>query len=154
MPLGGTLTAPGTSDSSSSQHVAALSLARPRQIVRPGIISLPRRAIATPSIEAVTVMALSVIVFAVYVWASRYWIDLIDEGYFVYLGSRVHAGDLPYRDFDSYYTPGIFYLFSWMFDLFGVSVEPIRVLMSGMRVLWGLLLFSLARRVAPWPFAL
>lgn len=99
-------------------------------------------------------MALSVIVFAVYVWASRYWIDLIDEGYFVYLGSRVHAGDLPYRDFDSYYTPGIFYLFSWMFDLFGVSVEPIRVLMSGMRVLWGLLLFSLARRVAPWPFAL
>ena len=51
--------------------------------------------------------------FAVYVWSSWYWIDLIDEGYFIYLGSRVQAGDLPYRDFDSYYTPGIFYLFAW-----------------------------------------
>ena len=39
-------------------------------------------------------------------------------------GSRVHAGDIPYRDFDTYYTPGIFYLYSWMFSLFGVSVMP------------------------------
>src|SRR5207253_751766 len=85
---------------------------------------------------------------------GRYWLDLIDEGYFVYLGSRVQAGDLPYRDFDTYYTPGIFYLFAWTFDLFGVTVEPIRVLMSGMRVCWGLLLYRLARRIAPWPFAL
>jgi hypothetical protein len=90
----------------------------------------------------------------IYVWSGWYWIDLIDEGYFVYLGSRVHAGDLPYRDFDTYYTPGIFYLFAWTFDLFGVSVEPIRVLMSCIRVLWALLLYGLARRVAPWPFAL
>jgi hypothetical protein len=91
---------------------------------------------------------------AVYVWAGGYWIDLIDEGYFVYLGSRVAAGDLPYRDFDTYYTPGIFYLFAWTFDLFGLTVEPIRILMSAMRVLWALLLYALTRRVAPWPFAM
>ncbi|MFN8636079.1 MAG: glycosyltransferase family 39 protein [Chloroflexota bacterium] len=104
--------------------------------------------------EAVAVLAAAVVVFAVYVWASRYWVDLIDEGYFIYLGSRVQAGDLPYRDFDSYYTPGIFYLYAWTFQLFGLSVMPIRVLMVGVRVLWALLLYRLTRRAAPWPFAL
>lgn len=103
--------------------------------------------------ETVAVVAAAIAIFAVYVWASRYWIDLIDEGYFVYLGSRVQAGDLPYRDFDTYYTPGIFYLFAWTFQLFGLTVMPIRVLMVGVRILWGLLLYRLTRRVAPWPFA-
>ena len=103
--------------------------------------------------EVVAVAIIALAIFAVYVWAGRYWVDLIDEGYFVYLGSRVQAGDLPYRDFDSYYTPGIFYLFAWTFDLFGLTVEPIRVLMSGFRVLWAVLLYGLTRRVAPWPFA-
>lgn len=104
--------------------------------------------------EWAAVLVAAAVMFAVYAWSGRYWLDMIDEGYFVYLGFRVHAGDLPYRDFDTYYTPGIFYLFAWMFDLFGVSVDPIRVLMSGMRVAWALVLYLLARRVAPWPFAL
>jgi hypothetical protein len=102
----------------------------------------------------VCVLAVAALVFALYTWSGRYWIDLIDEGYFVYLASRVHAGDLPYRDFDSYYTPGIFYLYAWTLDQFGASVEPIRFLMAGVRVLWALLLYQLTRRVAPWPFAL
>jgi hypothetical protein len=105
-------------------------------------------------VETAVVAIMAVAIFAVYVWASHYWIDLIDEGYFVYLGSRVHAGDLPYRDFDTYYTPGIFYLYSWLFSLFGLNVMPVRILMSGVRVLWGLILYRLARRVVPWPFAL
>jgi hypothetical protein len=105
-------------------------------------------------LEAVAVAVAAVAMLAVYIWASGYWIDLIDEGYFVYLGSRVAAGDLPYRDFDTYYTPGIFYLFAWTFDLFGMTIEPIRVLMSALRVLWALMLYALTRRVAPWPFAM
>ncbi len=36
----------------------------------------------------------AIVIFAVYVWASRYWLDVMDEGYFVYLSSRVLAGDL------------------------------------------------------------
>jgi hypothetical protein len=99
------------------------------------------------------VLAVAVVIFALYAWSSRYWIDLIDEGYFIYLGSRVQAGDLPYRDFDSYYTPGIFYLYAWAFKLFGTSVMPVRIVMSAVRVLWALLLYRLARRVVPWPFA-
>jgi hypothetical protein len=105
-------------------------------------------------VERVAVVVAAVAMLALYVWASGYWIDLIDEGYFVYLGSRVAAGDLPYRDFDTYYTPGVFYLFAWTFKVFGLTVEPIRILMSVMRVLWALVLYALTRRVAPWPFAM
>jgi len=113
---------------------------------RPQFGSLGRVEIAAVAVAAVAL-------FALYVWSTRYWIDLIDEGYFVYLSSRVQAGDLPYRDFDTYYTPGIFYLYAWTMDLFGETVMPIRVLMSAVRVLWALLLYRLARRVVPWPFA-
>ena len=35
--------------------------------------------------------------------------------------SRVQAGNLPYRDFDTYYTPGIFYLDSAVLTLFGAK---------------------------------
>ncbi|MCC6177567.1 MAG: hypothetical protein IT305_19885 [Chloroflexi bacterium] len=91
--------------------------------------------------------------FALYVWASRYWLDVMDEGYFVYLSSRVLAGDLPYRDFDTYYTPGIFYTYAATLHLFGLSVIPIRILMAGVRTLWAVLLYQLTRRVAPPPFA-
>ena len=103
--------------------------------------------------EVALVAVAAVALFAIYVWSTLYWIDLVDEGYFVYLSSRVKAGDLPYRDFDTYYTPGIFYLYAWTMDLFGTNVMPIRILMSGVRVLWALILYRLARRVMPWPFA-
>ncbi|MDP8921863.1 MAG: glycosyltransferase family 39 protein [Chloroflexota bacterium] len=91
--------------------------------------------------------------FALYAWAGRYWIDLVDEGYFLHLADRVLAGDLPYRDFDTYYTPAVFYLYAATFKLFGVGVEPIRLLLAVTRVAWFVLLYRLMRRVAPWPFA-
>jgi hypothetical protein len=107
----------------------------------------------TRQLETVIVAFATFAVFAAYVWSSRYWIDLVDEGYFVYLASRVQQGELPYRDFDTYYTPGVFYLYAAAFDLFGVGVMPVRILMAGVRTLCGLLLYLLTRRVATWPFA-
>ena len=114
-----------------------------------------RRAVAGPlgRIESVVVALAAVGLFALYARAGRYWIDLIDEGYFLYLASRVAAGELPYRDFDTYYTPAVFYLYAATFELFGVSVEPIRLLLAATRVAWFVLLYRLTRRVAPWPFA-
>jgi hypothetical protein len=152
--FGGSLTATGTPASLASPRVSqppAPTAFSPRASAEIGRV--PERGRGR-RIEVAAVLLASVAIFAIYAWSGRFWLDLIDEGYFVYLGSRVHAGDLPYRDFDTYYTPGIFYLFAWTFDLFGVSVEPIRLLMSGVRVLWAVALYGLTRRVAPWPFAL
>jgi hypothetical protein len=95
----------------------------------------------------------TLVVFGTYAWAAQYWVDLLDEGYFLYLASRVQAGDLPYRDFDTYYTPGVFYLYAAAFQLFGVSLMPVRLLMCVARTLCCLLVYRLARRVAPAPFA-
>ncbi len=119
------------------------------------VLALPREtALLWPRTEALLIAAAALALFAVYAWAARYWIDLADEGYFLYLASRVYQGDLPYRDFDTYYTPGVFYLYAALFKLFGVSVMPIRVFMAGARAVCALLLYGLARRLAPWPFAL
>ncbi len=91
--------------------------------------------------------------FAVYAWSGQYWLDMVDEGYFLDLAGRVYHGQLPYRDFDTYYTPGIFYLFAGLFQLFGISALPIRLTMAALRALVAVLLVRLTLRGAPWPFA-
>jgi 4-amino-4-deoxy-L-arabinose transferase-like glycosyltransferase len=103
--------------------------------------------------EALGVGAMVLGVFALYAWSAGYWIDPIDEGYFLDMADRILRGELPYRDFTTYYTPGVFYLFALFFKLFGISILPIRLLMAGLRAVCALLLYGLTRRVAPWPFA-
>jgi hypothetical protein len=95
----------------------------------------------------------SLVIVAVYAWSGRFWVDLIDEGYFLDLSQRVLDGALPYRDFTTYYTPGIFYLFALVFKLFGTNILPVRFLMAILRGLCALLLYLLTRRVAPRPLA-
>src|SRR5882762_516700 len=97
---------------------------------------------------------LGLAVLAGYVWSGHLWIDVVDEGYFLDLADRVRLGALPYRDFATYYTPGIFYLFAAILKVFGASVLPIRYLMAGLRAIAAVLMYSLGRRVAPWPWAL
>ena len=104
-------------------------------------------------VEAITVALAAVGIFAVYARSHQYSVDLADEGYFLHLASRVHRGDLPYRDFDTYYTPGVFYLYAATFELFGTSILTVRDLLAGVRLACALLLYGLTRRVAPPPFA-
>jgi hypothetical protein len=59
--------------------------------------------------ESIGVALALVLLFGSGVWLARYGIDVTDEGYFLDLASRVQDGQLPYRDFDTYYTPGLFY---------------------------------------------
>jgi hypothetical protein len=92
-------------------------------------------------------------IVAVYAWSGHFWVDLVDEGYFLDLSQRVLDGALPYRDFTTYYTPGIFYLFAAAFKVFGTNLLVIRYLMAVIRGLCALLLYALTRRVAPWPLA-
>ena len=61
----------------------------------PWAVAVPIEKPATRTVsraEIVAVALAAIALFAVYLWSGRYWIDLIDEGYFVYLGSRVQAG--------------------------------------------------------------
>ena len=51
--------------------------------------------------ETLALSAIVGTVFVFYAWSGRFWIDVVDEGYFLDLSSRVLHGALPYRDFDS-----------------------------------------------------
>jgi len=49
-------------------------------------------------------------------------INVYDEGIVLTAAMRVHAGDIPHRDFYINYGPAEFYVLSWLFDLFGQHV--------------------------------
>jgi hypothetical protein len=88
------------------------------------------------------------------VWAAGYCLDLIDEGYFYELGARVRAGALPYRDFETYYTPGVFYLHALIFGLGGENVLTARLALALVRTAGAVGAYLLARPLAPPPLAL
>jgi hypothetical protein len=51
----------------------------------------------------------------------RFGLDAQDEGYFVEQATRVLHGQVPYRDFDSLYTPGLLYVHAAVLSIFGGS---------------------------------
>jgi len=105
------------------------------------------------SLELAAVGTAVLLVAAGYACLSHVGVDMVDEGYFLDLASRIQHGQLPYRDFDTYYTPGMFYLNSAVLSLFGANVMPPRLLMAGVRVACALLAYLLARRLAGPAFA-
>jgi hypothetical protein len=46
-------------------------------------------------------------------------IDDLDEGYFVQQGVRVLHGQVPFRDFETLYSPGLVYVHAWLFSMLG-----------------------------------
>ncbi len=103
--------------------------------------------------ERICVAIAVVGIVLVYAWSGRYWVDSVDEGYFLDLSQRVLEGAQPYKDFATYYTPGIFYLFALAFKVFGTNLLVIRYLMAAIHGAIALLMYRLTRRVAPWPIA-
>jgi hypothetical protein len=79
-------------------------------------------------------------------------IDDLDEGYFAQQGVRVLHGQVPYRDFESLYTPGLAYLHAGLFSVFGgpYLIGP-RALSLVLRAALCALLYVLARPVVARP---
>src|SRR5918912_723524 len=79
-------------------------------------------------------------------------IDDLDEGYFAQQAMRVVHGQVPYRDFDSLYTPGLLYLHAGLFALLGgPSVVGLRIVALVGRALIAGLMYALGRSFArPW----
>jgi hypothetical protein len=104
-------------------------------------------------IERVAVSLLLAIVLGLFIWIAHFRLDPLDEGYFIYTSSRVLAGELPYRDFATPYTPGFFYLNALLFRIFGMDVLTLRLSLVVARISLLLLVYLLGRRIMPPAFA-
>jgi hypothetical protein len=82
----------------------------------------------------------------------RVGIDDLDEGYFVQQAVRVLHGQIPYRDFQTLYTPGLAYVHAALFGLLGGPfwLAPRALALAAKGVL-ALLLFGMARPLVRQP---
>jgi 4-amino-4-deoxy-L-arabinose transferase-like glycosyltransferase len=70
-----------------------------------------------------------------------------DEGIVLLGAERILDGELPYRDFFSFYTPGSFYLAAWLFRIFGDSFLVARGSIAVAGAICSVITYVLARRV-------
>src|SRR5438067_1737894 len=134
-------------------------------LTRPEVVLAPERPVsATPPVrhpggwvwhgDALAILCL-VLVLGIDLALIRVGLDVQDEGYFVEQASRVLHGDLPYRDFDSLYTPGLLYLHAGLFWLLGgVHVLAPRIVGWLARALLAGGLYWLGRPLARPAFAI
>ena len=104
-------------------------------------------------VEAAAVVLALAAVYAGYMSLVWYGFDLLDEGYFLTHARRIQLGGLPYLDFDTPYTPGVFYLYAWILERFGAGMELLRAPAVIGRVVSFLALYLLARRLTSPFFA-
>jgi len=64
-----------------------------------------------------------------------------DEGIVAYGAERVLAGDLPYRDFWTMYSPMQFYFVAFLYTIFGTSVLTIRLYTLAVEVISAMLIY-------------
>lgn len=82
----------------------------------------------------------------------RVGVDDLDEGYFVQQALRVVHGQVPYRDFETFYTPGLAYLHAGLFAfLGGPSLIAVRLVALAARAALAVLLYALARPLVRQP---
>ncbi len=69
-----------------------------------------------------------------------------DEGIVLQGAERILRGEVPYRDFFSFYTPGSFYSIAFLFKIFGDSFVVARVSLAVAGAICSLVTYLLARR--------
>lgn len=77
-----------------------------------------------------------------------------DEGIVLQGAERILRGEVPYRDFFTFYTPGSFYLVEFVFKIFGDSMAAARFSIAIAGAGCTVLTFLLARRVCALPAAI
>jgi hypothetical protein len=106
----------------------------------------PARQSTLPVLLAVSLVCACLVVEAA---VLRVGIDDLDEGYFVQQAVRVLHGQVPYRDFATFYSPGLAYVHAVLFSALGL-LGP-RALALAARGGLALLLFIMTRPLVRQP---
>jgi 4-amino-4-deoxy-L-arabinose transferase-like glycosyltransferase len=77
-----------------------------------------------------------------------------DEGIILQGAQRILAGQIPYRDFFSFYTPGSYYAVALLFKIFGSSLPVARTALALAGAVLSSITYLLARRVCSRSIAL
>ena len=97
--------------------------------------------------EHATPLLIFVISF-VYLWLFRRYTTIEpDEGILLQGAEKILRGELLYRDFFSFFTPGSYYLLALLFKMFGISFLAARSLLSFFGALYSVFTYVVARRV-------
>jgi Dolichyl-phosphate-mannose-protein mannosyltransferase len=101
-------------------------------------------------------IAIALFVFCVaYLCAFRHYSSLEpDEGIVLAGAERILRGEVPYRDFFAFYTPGSFYLVALLFRVFGDSLTVARTSLAITGASCSVITYVLARRVCSRGIAL
>src|SRR5712671_778783 len=104
--------------------------------------------------ERYLVLALFLLSF-LYLCIFRHHTDMDpDEGIVLQGAQRILAGQVPYRDFFSFYTPGSYYALALVFRIFGSSLAVARTVVALAGALLSVVTYLLARRVCSRNIAL
>lgn len=104
--------------------------------------------------ERYLVLALFLLSF-LYLCIFRHHTDMDpDEGIVLQGAQRILAGQVPYRDFFSFYTPGSYYALALVFRIFGSSLAVARTAVALAGALLSVVTYLLARRVCSRNIAL
>ena len=82
------------------------------------------------------------------------YLNLYDEGIILYGAERVSNGEVPYRDFWTMYGPAPFYLYSFLYSVFGATDLVVRVTGIVIKAIIASLTVLLVSRLAPRPYGL
>lgn len=77
-----------------------------------------------------------------------------DEGIVLQGAERIQRGEVPYRDFFSFYTPGSFYLAAFLFRVFGDSLVVVRMSLAVAGAVCSVITYLLVQRVCSRSIAL
>ena len=106
------------------------------------------------SAERVVVLLIFLGAFA-YLCLFRRFVSMDpDEGIILQGAERILHGQVIYRDFFSYFTPGSYYLYALLFKFFGSSILVARTLLAVYGGLFSVFTYLMARRVCPRGYAL
>jgi 4-amino-4-deoxy-L-arabinose transferase-like glycosyltransferase len=113
-------------------------------------VKAPPRDVARPELDR-TDQGIAAAIFALtvaYLWIFRHYTSMEpDEGIVLEGAQRILRGEVLYRDFFSYFTPGSYYFLALLFKIFGNSFLVARTALVFFGGVYSTVAYLLARRV-------